>query len=80
MNSITIEEIRGLVLRVATLAAPTSLGDDQDLFESELLDSLAVVELIEILTEEYSMDFNDVEIDFFKSVTSIWKWVNKVDF
>ena len=40
MNSITIEEIRGLVLRVATLAAPTSLGDDQDLFESELLDYL----------------------------------------
>lgn len=80
MKSITIEEIRGLVLRVATLTAPTSLDDDQDLFESELLDSLAVVELIEILTEEYSMDFNDVEIDFFKSVTSIWKWVNHVDF
>ena len=52
---------------------------DTDLFDSGVLDSMAFVELLALLEQEFGVEvtLNDVEIDNFRSIVKIAEFVER---
>jgi len=53
---------------------------DQDLVDGGLLDSLALVELLQAIEEEFGVDFpvEELELDVLRSVRSIARYVDEL--
>ena len=69
-----VERIRDLVRRVLAVDPPAA---DTDLIESGLLDSLALVELIFALEQEFglTLPLDSLELDAFRSAETIAAFV-----
>jgi acyl carrier protein len=59
------------------LEAPTDLRDDEDLIESGILDSLALVQLVNHLEESFGMrvDAEDIDEQRFRSIDALTAYV-----
>jgi acyl carrier protein len=69
-----VERIRDLFRRVLAVDPPAT---DTDLIESGLLDSLALVELIFALEEEFglTLPLDALELDAFRSIQTVAEFV-----
>ncbi len=70
MLSSVKQSLREIVHDITGVEIPT---DDTDLIETGTLDSLALVSLIMELENSFavSIDFDDIELESFRSVTSV---------
>lgn len=73
-NRVVAERVRALLRELLVSDPPT---DETDLIESGLLDSLALVELIAALEQEFgfSVQLDTLEIETFRSIDSIAGYV-----
>lgn len=69
-----VERVRDLVRRVLAVEPPAA---DTDLIESGLLDSLALVELIFALEQEFglTLPLDALELDAFRSIETVAAFV-----
>jgi len=70
MNSTEIKEaLRGFILRSVRVPA---LGDDEDLFESGIVNSLFAVQLMTFVEKTFAIEVEmaDLEIDNFRSLNA----------
>lgn len=77
MNSHEIKQaLRGFILRSVRVPA---LGDDDDLFESGIVNSLFAVQLMTFVEKSFSIEvaMEDLEIDNFRSLNATAGFVLK---
>ena len=72
------ERIRALFVRTLNIDAPS---DETDLIESGVIDSLALIELLVALEQEFSvrLPFDTLDIESFRSIKSIAELVTALD-
>ena len=75
-DAVSNDQIIRLLSEKVHVEAPSA---DSDLMESGLLDSLTLVELMASLEERFGIhiSFDDIEIDNFRSASSIAEFVNQ---
>lgn len=71
------EEIRNYIIE-ASMVDGSKIGDETQIFEAGLLDSMGLLFLIEFLKEKFNVEVNDEELNpkNFESVNSIVAFVN----
>ncbi len=74
MGLTTVERVRVLMREVLSIDVPS---DDTDLFESRLVDSLALVSLIAEVEEQFGIriELDEFDLDHFRSVDRIVKFL-----
>jgi acyl carrier protein len=73
----SVKRIEGLMNDVLAI---TPDGIDQDLLESGLLDSMALIELLYAIEQEFSVELplEDLDVELLRSVRGIASYVNKL--
>jgi D-alanine--poly(phosphoribitol) ligase subunit 2 len=73
----SVNRIEGLMKDVLAI---TPDGLDEDLIESGLLDSMALVELLFAIEQEFAVELplEDLDVDLLRSVRGIASYVNKL--
>lgn len=73
----SVNRIEGLMKDVLAI---TPDGIDEDLIESGLLDSMALVELLFAIEQEFAVELplEDLDVDLLRSVRGIASYVNKL--
>ena len=73
----TVTRIEGLMREVLAI---TPDGMDEDLIESGLLDSMALVELLHAIEQEFAVEFplEDLDVDLLRSVRGIASYVGNL--
>jgi acyl carrier protein len=73
----TVNRIESLLREVLAI---TPDGIDEDLIESGLLDSMALVELLHAIEQEFAVELplEDLDVDLLRSVRGIASYVNNL--
>ena len=73
----TVNRIESLLREVLAI---TPDGIDEDLIESGLLDSMALVELLHAIEQEFAVELplEDLDVDLLRSVRGIASYVSKL--
>ena len=80
MNAATDESVKRIKGLMRDVLAITPDGIDEDLIESGLLDSMALVELLHAIEQEFSIQLplEDLDVDLLRSVRRIASYVSKL--
>jgi acyl carrier protein len=80
MNAATDESVKRIEGLMRDVLAITPDGIDEDLIESGLLDSMALVELLHAIEQEFTVELplEDLDVDLLRSVRGIASYVSKL--
>ena len=80
MNAAADESVKRVERLMRGVLAITPDGVDQDLIESGLLDSMALVELLHAIEQEFGIELplEDLDVDLLRSIRGIASYVSKL--
>ena len=80
MTSVTEDSVSRVQALTAELLAVDSADLDEDLIDSGLLDSFALIELLAAIEEEFAVQlpFEDLDLDVLRSIRSIASYVDRL--
>lgn len=78
-KTVSVEEIREIVLAKSNLSGKKKIEPDMNLFDSGYLDSFSVMQVVQDLEDklEIIFDYNDLRRDYFKSAETLHALLQK---